>query len=384
MSKNFELLQEIGGDEELFRTTDPPVDTIPAVIGGPNPEFDDAERDRVLQRATLPNPFETFERLTGNSQHSTIEECRTPRSATTPMGVADVLPLRSKQGSQEESRRSAPSAEASATAHPAMPSLIAASPQTLPDGVSTTAEEIEWGQVDWVETLKALITPRGTRQRPQRKLPGSDLTVIAREEELKLVQRVFPPTAHNGPQVVLFSSLDNDAECLSICARTAEILTSRGDGPVCVVDANFHAPSLHRYFCVENLKGLAEAALETVGIENFVQQIGESNLWLMPSGRAMSQLTFSAITDGLRKRMTELRYAFKYVVIQAGALRLETTELLMSRWTDGVVLVVEANSTPRELAKRVKDNLQTAKVKLLGVVLNNRTFPIPESLYRSL
>jgi Mrp family chromosome partitioning ATPase len=184
--------------------------------------------------------------------------------------------------------------------------------------------------------------------------------------------------------VVLFSSLDDDGECLSICARSAEILTSRGDGPVCVVDANFHAPSLHRYFCVENLKGLAEAAIENVGIENFVQQIGESNLWLMPSGRAIAQLTFSAITEGLRKRMTELRYAFKYVVIQAGALRLETSEMLMSRWTDGVVLVVEANSTPRELAKRVKDNLQTAKVKLLGVVLNNRTFPIPESLYRSL
>jgi Mrp family chromosome partitioning ATPase len=383
MSKNFELLQEIGGDEDLFRTTDATLDMIPGVNGEENREFDEAERDRVLQRATLPNPLETFEKVSGSREHSSTEEFRTPRSVTTRIGIADLLPLPSRP-SREDNRQSAPSVEGSPTVQPLISSLDSASPEALPDLENGTAEEIEWGKIDWTQTLKALITPRNTRLHPQRKYPGSDLNVIAREEELKLVQRVFPGTGQNAPQVVLFSSLDDDGECLSICARSAEILTSRGDGPVCVVDANFHAPSLHRYFCVENLKGLAEAAIENAGIENFVQQIGESNLWLMPSGRAIAQLTFSAITEGLRKRMTELRYAFKYVVIQAGALRLETSEMLMSRWTDGVVLVVEANSTPRELAKRVKDNLQTAKVKLLGVVLNNRTFPIPESLYRNL
>ena len=51
---------------------------------------------------------------------------------------------------------------------------------------------------------------------------------------------------------------------------------------------------------------------------------------------------------------------------------------------DGVVLVIEANSTRREAARMAKETFESANVKLLGAILNNRTFPIPESLYRKL
>jgi Mrp family chromosome partitioning ATPase len=70
------------------------------------------------------------------------------------------------------------------------------------------------------------------------------------------------------------------------------------------------------------------------------------------------------------------------VVIHSGPIRLETSATLLSRWTDGVVLVVEANATRRNTARRVKEILVTANVSVLGVVLNNRTFPIPEAIYR--
>jgi hypothetical protein len=405
MSKNFELLQELGGDEELFRTSGLASDTITALDVEANPEVDEAERNRVLQKATLPSPLEIIEKGGGGLSSSLAGESvgpgeardplgrrpgparvelRAPLCVTTPLGVADLLPLRPPERMNGDIRESAPSGAKSTTIQSPVPSVMRENPETFPVVEDTPEERIEWGQIDWTLTLKALITPRKARIQARRKYPGADLNVIAREEELKLVQRIFPANGQNTPQVVLFSNLDHESENPSICTRIAEILTSRGDGPVCVVDGNFHSPSLHRHFCVENLKGLADAALETEGIENFVQQIGESNLWLIPAGSSVTRLSPSAITEALRKRITELRYAFKYVVIQAGALSLETSEMLMSRWADGVVLVVEANSTPRELAKRVKDNLQTARVKLLGVVLNNRTFPIPESIYRSL
>jgi Mrp family chromosome partitioning ATPase len=82
--------------------------------------------------------------------------------------------------------------------------------------------------------------------------------------------------------------------------------------------------------------------------------------------------------------MEELRNHFRYVVIHSEPLRLETSSILLSRWADGVVLVLEANSTRRDTARRAKENLAAAGVSVLGVVLNNRTFPIPEAIYRRL
>jgi Mrp family chromosome partitioning ATPase len=51
---------------------------------------------------------------------------------------------------------------------------------------------------------------------------------------------------------------------------------------------------------------------------------------------------------------------------------------------DGLVLVIEANITRRETAQKIKQDLELVGVCLVGAVLNNRTFPIPDSLYRHL
>jgi Mrp family chromosome partitioning ATPase len=208
---------------------------------------------------------------------------------------------------------------------------------------------------------------------------------ITREEEVKLVQRVFSVGGNNTRQVVLFSGIDEEAGSAAICLRSSEILTTLVDGPVCVLDAALRSPSLDQYIGLENnRKGLGEALLENGPIQDFVQQLPGRNLWVMSSGLASSQTNALLFSDRLLSRMTELRSVFKYVVVHASPFNLDPLAIPLSHLTDGVVLVVEANSTRRERARRVKKSLEVANVPVLGVVLNNRTFPIPESLYRRL
>src|SRR6267378_2850157 len=58
MSKNFELLQQVGNDEELFRRTAYPGDAIPVADGEPSLELDKETLERILQKASLPDVFE--------------------------------------------------------------------------------------------------------------------------------------------------------------------------------------------------------------------------------------------------------------------------------------------------------------------------------------
>jgi hypothetical protein len=46
--------------------------------------------------------------------------------------------------------------------------------------------------------------------------------------------------------------------------------------------------------------------------------------------------------------------------------------------------LLEANSSGRDAAQRAKFGLEATNVRLLRAVLNNRTFPIPEAIYRKL
>ena len=206
---------------------------------------------------------------------------------------------------------------------------------------------------------------------------------ITRREELKLVQRIFPVGGQRSPQVVIFSGAEHGHAASNICARSCEALAARGDGPVCVVDANFGSPFLHRYFGLENAKGLSEAISDSSPVQEFVHNIGEPKLWLLPAGAANISLSSGEMAERLKERVSELRTFFKYVVIHSPVYS-DRAAAPPSFGADGVVLVVEANSTRRETVREVMEELRILGTPVLGVVLNNRTFPIPDAIYNKL
>ncbi len=86
----------------------------------------------------------------------------------------------------------------------------------------------------------------------------------------------------------------------------------------------------------------------------------------------------------MKARIAELRSEFDYVIVDVPALSESADAIALGPQVDGLVLVLEANSTRRESASKMVENLRAAKIKILGAVLNKRTFPIPESLYQQL
>src|SRR3979490_1679945 len=87
MSKNFELLHQIGNDEELFRTHAQPGDAVPAADTEASPELDKETVERVLWTASLPSVFE--------SANEPVRQTPSPRSELSfdldVAGVPEVL-----------------------------------------------------------------------------------------------------------------------------------------------------------------------------------------------------------------------------------------------------------------------------------------------------
>jgi len=221
------------------------------------------------------------------------------------------------------------------------------------------------------------------QEAPRRIKHRSDLETIRYREEVKLVQRIFPLNAQSTPQLVLFSSLESEADACSITARSAEVLAARSEGPVCVVDANLRSPFLHRYFGVENCRGLSDAIVGPGPVQDCAVHLSKSDLWVIPSGSAAVQLSVPEVSKRLRSRMMELRTLFKYVVVSS-PLYFDRVPAPHSLAADGIVLIVEANSTRRETVREVMEELQVMGARVFGVVLNNRTFPIPDAIYHNL
>jgi Mrp family chromosome partitioning ATPase len=231
--------------------------------------------------------------------------------------------------------------------------------------------------------------------RPSRELPKifekahrnetrSDLDEVAREETLKLVQRIFVSPGQKGPRAVLFSGVDQGAGCSQICLLVAETLRSTVSGSICLVEANLRSPSLPGMLGTTNHHGLTDALLQEGPIRSFTRPLEIDNVWLLSCGSLSPDSPNFLNSDRLKARFEELRAEFDYLLVDAPSLTRYADATALGRLTDGLVLVLEANATRKEAALTVMENLRAAHIQVLGAVLNKRTFPIPESLYRRL
>jgi protein-tyrosine kinase len=203
-----------------------------------------------------------------------------------------------------------------------------------------------------------------------------------RDELTRVVQRLF--LGAEAARAVVMAGSEASSGCSWVCARMAEILASQVSASVCVVDANFASPGLHQQFQTENQMGLSDALREQGSIRQFAQRVGRENLWLLSSGADSVQWQSLISSDRMRARVAELRSEFHYVLIDGPALDTVNDSVVLGRSAEGVVVVIKANSARRETARKAVRELETAKVRVLGAILNQRTFPIPQGIYNKL
>jgi succinoglycan biosynthesis transport protein ExoP len=207
---------------------------------------------------------------------------------------------------------------------------------------------------------------------------------LAQEECLKLVQRIFLGQPANVRRTIVFAGVDRGAGCSRICVETSRILAANTSRSICLVDGDFRTPSLSSFLGVSDDRGLADSLLGDGNIRSFAKQLTPSNLWLISAGDLAPESPSLLNSESLKLRLQELRSEFDYVLVDAPALNLYSDAITLGRMADGVVVVLQADSTRRESALKGLQGLRDAHIEVLGAVLNRRTFPIPDFVYRRL
>jgi hypothetical protein len=179
---------------------------------------------------------------------------------------------------------------------------------------------------------------------------------------------------------VVLSAVDPEADIAPICLQVAEILAEQVTEKVCVVEANLHAPGLEPAYGRNRNDGLY-APDTAKAMRQSSRQISR-RLWLVSWEIALGQNGFSA--SWLRNELGELRRQYEYAVLHAPPAGMYSEAALLGQLTDGVILVLEAHTTRRVAAQKAKETLLAAHARLLGTVLSERRFPIPERIYRRL
>ncbi len=173
-----------------------------------------------------------------------------------------------------------------------------------------------------------------------------------------------------APKLILVTSATasegKTVNCLNLAATLAE-----SGSRVLVVDVDLRHPSCHRAFGVENTIGLSNFLAGQTNLDPIVRPLDRPRLWFIPAGPTPpnpAELVGS-------KRMGELielaRDEFDFVILDSPPVTPVSDALMLARASDGVVLVVKGQDTPKDVVRRARDQLALAGAHLLGTVLNN-------------
>jgi hypothetical protein len=216
---------------------------------------------------------------------------------------------------------------------------------------------------------------------PLRHTAGWTLESFAEEQIRGLVRQVFLPGWPKGCRQVVFSPVDQGVDIASICMQVGQTLADDGPGVTCVVEA---CPIGREGKESREYRPNPGDGQKRFGTLRDLSQQLSARLWFMPRNVFLGGNENGFSTVWLRARLAELRLEFDYTVLQGPAAGAGSEAALLGATCDGLVLVLQANTTRRATAQRVKETLHSVNARLLGTVLSERTFPIPNAIYRRL
>lgn len=209
--------------------------------------------------------------------------------------------------------------------------------------------------------------------------PGTPASAGARQQIAGLVERVFLPVSGPAPRVVAFASVDAGGSAGRVAAAAAAVLAQRTGARVGVIDLDFASPSVHECFAIPRAPGLIDALGSEAPVLSAATQV-RGNLWVIPAGSSHAGAELSA---GSRARLPHLTGAFDFVVMTLEPMANGFGAGLVTL-AEGVVLVVSAETTRRDSARMTAERLQSSGAAILGAVLTDRRYPIPDAIYRRL
>lgn len=149
-----------------------------------------------------------------------------------------------------------------------------------------------------------------------------------------------------------------------------------------LVDTNVAAPGLHRFFEVSNEPGISEWIKQPVAetqLADYVRPTSIPRLQLLSAGAASIGHQVGRWTEAAT---LSLQSSYKAVVLDVPSMARSEAAARVAAMCDAALLVVECGEINREVVRQATQRLAESGVRLLGVVLNKRTYPIPEKLYR--
>lgn len=192
-------------------------------------------------------------------------------------------------------------------------------------------------------------------------------------------------TPEGMPGTILITSPGPGDGKTTTAINLATVMAQNGSR-VLLIDADLRKPRLHRDFGKPQAPGLTNRIAGTqseAGDASAIAGTDVDGLFVMPSGNQAPNPAELLSSERMTKIIAMNARAFDHVIIDTAPILGLADSMVLSRLVDGVIVVAQSGTTPKESIKTSMRRLAQVRAPVLGVVLNAVDLDSPDYAYYS-
>ena len=169
--------------------------------------------------------------------------------------------------------------------------------------------------------------------------------------------------------IIITSSVPNEGK--SSVAFDLSKTMAEGGKKILMVDADLRKSVLAAKYHIQGIdKGLSHYLTRQAEIEDIIYETETEGFYLSVAGPLSPDPTSLLDSDQFQKFIDKVREDYDYVIIDAPPLGVVIDAVIIGKYCDGAVLVIEQGVIKRKVVQDVIKQLKRGEVRILGAVLN--------------
>lgn len=173
----------------------------------------------------------------------------------------------------------------------------------------------------------------------------------------------------DGCKVVLVTSA-MQSEGKSLTALNLAISLAQTDQKVLIVDCDLRRPKLNRLLNMNALSGLSNLLMDSNRMDVTILTHESMGIDMILSGDIPPNPSELLASARMQRLIDALRQRYDYIIIDSPPVDMVIDAVVLSPLCDGVLFVVKADQSERGAIAYALEQLEYAKAKVLGFVLN--------------
>ena len=181
--------------------------------------------------------------------------------------------------------------------------------------------------------------------------------------------------------IVISSALPGEGKTIT-AVNLAVTMAQHLDKTVLLVDCDLRGGIIHRLLAINTVQGLSDILTNGVALEPALYKSKINNLTILPGGNIPPNPSELLGSKRMKRLLEELKSKFDYIILDSPPIIPLTDACVLSTQTDGVIYVVQARRTSRQVVRQAQNLLKHVHAKVLGLVLTQAEFYVPNYMYR--